>query len=117
MKVLQSVIKPLEVHILFPKGRRTHKVGRISETQTPIKEKAVSRQHTILVNLEGDNILVVDMGSRNGTFVNGTEVKVADEVEVKPGDIVNFSSLAYRYKLIKNKAKIPVEANSKTEFL
>ncbi len=117
MKVLQSIANPREVHILFRGGRRTHKVGRISEVHTPVKESGVSRQNTILVDLPGDNILAVDMGSTNGTSVNGEKLKIADEVEVKPKDIIKFASQAYRYKLLDKLPRKPIDRSDKTELL
>lgn len=45
-------------------------MGRSSLNDVVISDKSLSRQHIRLVK-DGDEILVEDLGSRNGTFVNG----------------------------------------------
>ena len=38
----------------------------------------------------------MDIGSTNGTFINGT--KVSAEMILSPGDSVQFGSVQYRYE-------------------
>src|SRR5262245_60564369 len=63
--------------------------GRSRASTVAIDHEKVSRQHARLVR-RGDTITVEDLGSRNGTFVNGvkidapTEVKAGDEIGIGP---------------------------------
>jgi len=59
-------------------------VGRASNTDMVLMEDMVSRKHA-KVTLQGDEVVIQDLGSTNGTFVNGEKVKRA---RLKDGDRV-----------------------------
>ena len=61
-------------------------MGRGEETDLRVEDNEVSRAHCA-VWLEGDRILVKDLRSRNGTFVNEARVQ---EIELKPGDQIRI---------------------------
>jgi hypothetical protein len=48
-------------------------IGRQEECDLVIPERQVSRQHA-RIRLDGDRYVVEDLGSKNGTFVNGQEL-------------------------------------------
>ena len=48
-------------------------IGRDETCDLVIADRQVSRQHARIV-LKGDGYILTDMGSKNGTFVNGREV-------------------------------------------
>lgn len=58
-------------------------------------QPSVSRRHAELMR-SGVSVTVKDLGSTNGTFVNG--VQIHDGVELKPGDTVQFGSVRFRYE-------------------
>ncbi len=58
-------------------------------------ESSVSRRHAE-IRVEGSRVFVQDLGSTNGTFVNG--VRVAQEVELKPGDELLFGAAKFRFQ-------------------
>ncbi len=55
----------------------------------------VSRGHARLAQ-ENGAVIVMDLGSSNGTFVNGQ--RLATPMEIVPGDIVQFGSSKFRYE-------------------
>jgi hypothetical protein len=57
-------------------------VGRSSELDMVLVEDMVSRKHA-KISASADNILIQDLGSTNGTFVNGEKIK---KVRLKEGD-------------------------------
>ncbi len=59
-------------------------VGRSAINDVQIKDNYVSREHLLLRKV-GDKILVRDLGSKNGTFVNGNQIRSGTEFEVKEG--------------------------------
>lgn len=59
-------------------------VGRSAINDVQIKDNYVSREHLLLRKV-GDKILVRDLGSKNGTFVNGNQIHSGTEFEVKEG--------------------------------
>ena len=59
-------------------------VGRSSANDIQIHDKHVSRNH-LMVWKKGNRYLLKDLGSGNGTFVNGHPVPYGATVEVKEG--------------------------------
>ena len=59
-------------------------IGRSEVNDVRINDNYVSREHVMLRKL-GDRVLVRDLGSRNGTFLNGRPLRPGAEVEVKEG--------------------------------
>jgi pSer/pThr/pTyr-binding forkhead associated (FHA) protein len=57
-------------------------IGRGSQTTVRIGDPEVSRRHCVIDEINGV-LLVRDLGSTNGTFVNGEMIY---EAVVKPGD-------------------------------
>lgn len=58
-------------------------------------ETTVSRAHAELVRT-GDAVVLRDLGSTNGTFVNGA--KLTGEVTLSPGDTVQFGAVSLRFE-------------------
>ena len=61
-----------------------------------VPEASVSRRHAEL-RRDATRWLLRDLGSRNGTRVNG--LRVLEETEVRPGDRVSFGDARYRLAL------------------
>jgi pSer/pThr/pTyr-binding forkhead associated (FHA) protein len=67
----------------FPlKGDKQLIIGRSSELDMVLVEDMVSRKHA-KISMSGGKITIEDLGSTNGTFVNGEKVKTA---RIKEGD-------------------------------
>ncbi len=66
-------------------------VGRAVTTDLPVYDPTVSRRHAELINAN-DGVTVRDLGSSNGTFVNGSRVT---ETTVSDGDTVTFGKVAF----------------------
>jgi pSer/pThr/pTyr-binding forkhead associated (FHA) protein len=59
-------------------------IGRSAINDVQIKDNYVSREHLLLRKV-GDKILVRDLGSKNGTFLNGNQIHPGTESEVTEG--------------------------------
>jgi pSer/pThr/pTyr-binding forkhead associated (FHA) protein len=59
-------------------------VGRSSANDIQIDDRHVSRNH-LMIWKQGNRYLLKDLGSGNGTFVNGHQVPYGSTVEVKEG--------------------------------
>jgi FHA domain/Domain of unknown function (DUF1707) len=68
-------------------------LGRSRDCDCVLAEPSVSRRHAEL-RRDGGRWLLRDLGSRNGTRVNG--VRLLDEAEVGPGDRVSFGDARFR---------------------
>ncbi|MEM6330843.1 MAG: EAL domain-containing protein [Planctomycetota bacterium] len=68
-------------------------VGRRGDQSLSIPCPTVSSLHAEF-ELRGDSLWVRDLGSTNGSFVNGTRIKGA--VQVHNGDLVQFAQIVFR---------------------
>jgi len=77
----------------FPPGRGNRfTIGRTRDCDLRLTDLSVSRLHAELVR-EGDGWLLNDLGSHNGTRLNGWLVR--ETVAVRAGDRLEFGSLAF----------------------
>ena len=60
-----------------------------------IKNQTVSGTHAEFI-VKGEAVLLRDMGSRNGTFIDGIRIQPEFNVEVKPGSRILFSNEEFR---------------------
>jgi adenylate cyclase len=67
-------------------------VGRAPTSDIPVIDPTISRRHAE-VDCTEVGVTVRDLGSSNGTFVNGTRV---DTSPVSSGDVVTFGKVAFR---------------------
>jgi hypothetical protein len=68
-------------------------IGRALDCDCHLTEPSVSRRHASLRRV-GERWLLRDLGSSNGTRVNG--MRVTEEVEVRPGDQLNLGGVRFR---------------------
>ena len=64
-------------------GNRVY-VGRASDNDVQIADNTVSRKH-LRIQRRGSRYFIADLGSRNGTFFNGSYIAPGLELEVKEG--------------------------------
>ncbi|MBU8934450.1 MAG: SpoIIE family protein phosphatase [candidate division Zixibacteria bacterium] len=70
-------------------------VGRTPEFDYYISDRTISRKHArITVSSSGDSVELEDLGSHNGTAVNGA--RVVEPVKLKIGDTVLFGQVEFR---------------------
>lgn len=69
-------------------------VGRSPECTIPLEFQGISRKHFKVV-VSGDDSIVQDLGSSNGTFKNNT--KIEGEAPLAKGDMVKIGSIALKY--------------------
>ena len=62
-------------------------VGRSSENEIQMKDKAVSRRH-LKIQRRGQSFFITDLNSRNGTYVNGERITSGVEHEIVEGDAI-----------------------------
>ena len=87
-------------HAPFPR-RRSHPrpsapvvIGRHVDSDFVIDERTVSRRHAA-IHSEGTGWFVEDLGSKNGTRVNGE--RIAKRAAIKPGDEIGFGAATARF--------------------
>lgn len=94
----------------IPLKKEKFVIGRASDCTLRAGSEAISRHHCAIVR--GDEGLKVrDLGSRNGTYVNGDRIEA--ETLLKSGDTLRVGSLEFRVDLGQdiNRAKKPKVAS------
>jgi hypothetical protein len=93
----------------FPlvKGREII-IGRSSELDMVLIEDMVSRRHAS-ISVSGDEITIADVGSTNGTFVNGEKIKKA---RLKEGDRILIGTSIIKLVSV-DPANLVTEADAK----
>ena len=71
-------------------------VGRALNSDIPVFDPTISRKHAE-VGLDENGVHVTDLGSSNGTFLNGARI---DAARLSPGDVITFGKVAFRLKEI-----------------
>lgn len=95
-------------HILTFSERTEFTLGRLSENQpvepdvdlTPYNafDSGVSRLHAVIKQNSG-NVILVDLASSNGTYINGIRIKPNVEHPLRHGDIVALGKLKIQIAL------------------
>jgi pSer/pThr/pTyr-binding forkhead associated (FHA) protein len=86
---------------VYPLGRNTIFVGRSEDADVYIADPSVSGRHARLIN-GGQGVEIEDLGSTNGTFVNGQRVQRS---RLRNGDRVMVGSVEFNFLMDR-----PVEA-------
>ena len=93
-----------EALLIDRRANRTHelnrpemRLGRASDSDIKLESEKVSRRHAMIM-LEGDTFYIQDLGSANGTFVNGKQVR--DRVALYNGDEVRLGDQTFLFNQI-----------------
>jgi pSer/pThr/pTyr-binding forkhead associated (FHA) protein len=70
-------------------------IGRVEDNTFPLTEPSVSSHHCEVV-LRGADIVVRDLNSTNGTFINGEKIT---ESVLKPGQILRLGQIEMRLEV------------------
>lgn len=87
-------------------------VGRSDDNNLVLPDRWISRNHAMIQMMETGEFYLIDLGSRNGSFVNGRRVSVP--VTLRDGDLLTFGQTEMRFYCPGNR-EIPaanhIEAN------
>src|SRR5499433_1857622 len=78
----------------FPLAQPGVKVGKAPDNDLVIDHPTVSRNH-LIVRRQGDRFLVQDLGSTNGTFIDGAQVR---EAYLRPGALLEVGDVQLRFQ-------------------
>jgi serine phosphatase RsbU (regulator of sigma subunit) len=78
----------------FPLEKPVTSIGRSSMNDLPISDKMLSRQHARIVKDDDGGLIVEDLGSRNGTFLNGD--RLATPQPLKAGDRITLGGVTLK---------------------
>ncbi len=86
---------------LYPLGSEVLRIGKAPDNDVVLDHPTVSRNH-LVVRRQGDRFLVQDLGSTNGTFLDGAQVR---EAWLRPGVLIEVGDVRLRF----NPQVAPVE--------
>lgn len=86
------------------------KIGKRETNEFVLTDKTVSRNH-LEIEYASDSFLLKDLGSTNGTFLNGSRVK---EAYLSPGDQIKLGNTTIEFSSFDEKIKI--EPSEREEF-
>jgi pSer/pThr/pTyr-binding forkhead associated (FHA) protein len=72
-----------------------YRIGRDKPADVVIPSSTVSGKHAEL-QVSGHDILLRDLGSTNGTFVNGERIRAA--TQINPKDVILLGSVAVQFE-------------------
>jgi pSer/pThr/pTyr-binding forkhead associated (FHA) protein len=67
-------------------------IGRGADCDLRLRSKAVSRHHC-LIRFQGGEVTLVELGSANGTFVNGQRIR--SQATLKEGDEIGLGDFVF----------------------
>lgn len=100
---LRAQLVPLDGGTAIELVKDMNLVGRQADCEVRIESKSISKLHAVLVKTDG-LVLVRDLGSTNGTRVNGTRVRRA---VLLPNDKLSIAN--FHYRILFGAALAPLE--------
>ena len=71
-------------------------IGRANDSDIVIDESSVSKRHALL-SRQPEGVVLIDLGSTNGSFVNGVQAPPDEVVWLAHGDVITLGDVALRY--------------------
>lgn len=94
----------------WPIDQETFLIGRSKSCDLVLPERQISRQHARL-RREADGYYIEDLGSKNGTYVNGQALTPFVPQRLKDGDEIALA-LCVRMRFVSAEVTLPLEAPS-----
>lgn len=95
----QLVIRVQDKVRTIPLADSPFKIGRNPDNTLPLQHSLVSRQHAEL-RLESHGWTLIDLGSANGTLINGTRLLASQPRLLQSGDAIRIGPFEFTYQLV-----------------
>ena len=82
-------------------------IGRLGSNEVCLEDPFVSRHHCV-IRKEGDEYLIEDLTSANGTYLNGERVNAG---ALKEGSLIQIGTSLFLFKLQNPEESIPLGQN------
>ena len=83
---------------MFPITKSVITIGRADNVDLYIEGGTVSSTHA-QISYRDHAFYLVDMGSTNGTYLNGSGERINSEVIIKSGDIISFDKYKFKFSI------------------
>lgn len=91
----------------FPLTKEVITIGRGSGNDIVLPDPRVSRQHAE-IRRQDDEFIITDLGSTNGTFVNG--VRIEEPQPLRRGDRIEIGTTAFLFQTVPSEEVAPAPA-------
>jgi len=71
-------------------------IGRDPTASVRLEEESVSKQHARITQEDG-RFVIQDLGSSNGTFINGR--RIHEPTELRPGDLIRLGAVILKLEV------------------
>lgn len=75
-------------------------IGNSPQSNIVVQGQFVSRNHAELIQLDNGDMLIVDKGSSNGTYVNGNRINPETEVAVTTRDTIQLADQVLSWSMV-----------------
>jgi len=82
-------------HSTWPLSVGDNRIGRDAESEVVLKDSSVSREHA-LVQIGSDGAQIRDVGSRNGSWLNG--IPIDETMPLRPGDQIQVGDVVFQFR-------------------
>ena len=89
------IVQGVEPGKRFPLTAERSTIGRSSDCEVSLDVAAVSRRHAEVIR-RGTDFIVEDLGSRNGTYVNG--LRIAGSTTLSNGDLIGICDQEFAFE-------------------
>lgn len=86
-------------------------IGTSPQSNIILQGQFVSRNHAELIQLDNGDMLIVDKGSSNGTYVNGNRITPETEVTVTTNDTIQLADQVLSWSMVPPQP--PIDTNAK----
>ncbi len=87
-------------------------VGRARNNDIVIRSSKISKIHGIFTKTDGDGYIIEDIGSVNGTTVNGALIKKGEQIPMNDGDVVSFWRYVFEFVELDSLVKLLQESTT-----
>ncbi len=91
-------------------GQTAWKIGRSKDSSIFLPDRWVSQEHAILQSIGTDDIYLVDLESRNGSYINGQRLQAP--VLLQHGDRLRLGQTALEFEYVSAASSTALEANT-----
>lgn len=70
-------------------------IGRNRDAALPLRDRALSRRHAVILFLPSEGFYLVDLNSMNGSFLNGA--RVPQRQRLHDGDVLRMGSVEFNF--------------------
>lgn len=85
-------------------------VGRGDDNQFVVKDRCISRNHAMIQFTDAGDHYLIDLGSSNGTFVNGRRVNIP--VTIQDGDTITFGQTEFEFHAPKGTETLGIDSET-----